>query len=153
MTESPARVAIRAALAELAAHAPDALVRAGAQDVLSQHLAPGAALLTGPLPDWRIAEGEPVSAADREPLTLSLSETPGGYAIDVAGTARDTATLGLEREADAIILRIYRGEQPDAKITIRPKATVIESPSEVGVVADRGLSMTPEQTAWLRPRP
>lgn len=106
--------------------------------------------LSATLHDWRVEEGEASDLTDRERLPWTLTVKPGGYGyvLDLAGPEGRTCTVALEIDRGAVVLRTYREDRPDVKVSVTATATEVESPTDAGLLSGRRLALTPDATVW-----
>lgn len=111
--------------------------------------------LSATLHDWRVEDGDASDLTERERQPWALTVKPGGYGyvLDLAGPAGRTCTVALEIDRGAVVLRTYREDRPDVKLSVTAGATEVESPEEAGCFAGRRLTLTPDTAAWTSGRP
>ena len=119
---------------------------------------PTSSAMTGPpepslsatLHDWRVEDGDVSDLTGRDCLPWTLSVKPGGYGyvLDLNGPDGRTCTVALEIDRGAVVLRTYREDRPDVKLSVTATATEIESPEGAGILAGRRLALTPDTAAW-----
>jgi hypothetical protein len=108
-----------------------------------------APLLQMPLVDWRVEDGESdtLSPAQREPWPATLRAGANGYTLDIQIPDGSVRTVTVERDGDSVVLRTYRQEIPDLKISLTATATRVESPENRGLLARRHLVADDETVA------
>lgn len=106
--------------------------------------------LSATLHDWRIEDGEASDLTVRERLPWTLTVKPGGYGyvLDLAGPEARTCTVAVEIDRGAVVLRTYREDRPDVKVSVTATDTEVESPTDAGLLSGRRLALTPDATVW-----